>query len=98
VTDLYPRLAQFLGAYFHQDWLIESDSWEGAVDLYLRGAQREDVLGVYDELTLLRSQTSDEEALEQKLFQLGSFYSPVRNGVRPSAWIQGVQKRLITGL
>jgi hypothetical protein len=30
-TDLY----QFFAAYFHQDWDLEADDWEGIVDNYV---------------------------------------------------------------
>ncbi|WP_396910382.1 contact-dependent growth inhibition system immunity protein [Mycolicibacterium sp.] len=33
-TDLY----QFLAAYFHQDWDLEADGWEGIVDNYANDA------------------------------------------------------------
>lgn len=96
-VDSFPKLVQFLGAYFHQDWLAESGSWEAAVDLYREGADREEVRSVYDELTSLRAQFTDEEILGKVLFQLGSFYAPARHGVRPSDWVQALQRRLVQG-
>lgn len=31
------ELVQFFGAYFHQDWDLEADDWQGIVDSYVIG-------------------------------------------------------------
>jgi hypothetical protein len=33
-------LDQFLGAYFHQDWVFEADDWRGVVDQFSASPHR----------------------------------------------------------
>lgn len=47
--DLY----QFFGAYFHQDWVVEADDWQGIVDNYV------DDLPVVEHLRNLANEIDD---------------------------------------
>jgi hypothetical protein len=96
--ERFPRLSQFFRGYFHQDWGLEASRWQDVVARFVKQSNRETILGVYDELTALRSQSPDEELLGQALFQLGSRYAPEGDGMTSSDWIHAIQKQLAASL
>ena len=70
-------LYQFFAAYFHQDWDLEADDWEGIVDGYAAdhpAAQQLQMLA--QEIDDLRAARSESE-LEQFLVDVvGVYYVP----------------------
>jgi hypothetical protein len=55
-------IRQFFGGYFHQDWKLEAENWQGAVDEYSAEESSIHLLNVAQEIDDLRN-GHDEEAL-----------------------------------
>lgn len=90
----YPHLAQFLGAYLHQDWPEESGSWEAATDLFVSGESADQVRRALRDLRELLDRMADEAALERALDAFGCDYDPTADGVTRRAWLERVGSRL----
>ncbi|MGV9803614.1 contact-dependent growth inhibition system immunity protein [Mycobacterium sp. NPDC003449] len=71
------NLYQFFGAYFHQDWDLEADDWEGIVDSYAGDHPTAESLRMLaQEIDSLREARS-EQNLEQYLVNtVGVYYGP----------------------
>jgi hypothetical protein len=93
----YPKpyeLDQFFGAYFHQDWDLEADDWQGIVDQFSASATRtsEQLNELADNLDHLTSQYS-EDRLATVISSLGGYYNP-RPEMTFTNWLQQVAERL----
>ncbi len=88
-TDLY----QFFGAYFHEDWDLEADDWQGIVDLYVSdGPSTERLWALAQEIESLR-----ETRTEPELERLMSRTIGARHNPRPLSfkeWLGQVAERL----
>ncbi|MFA5708856.1 contact-dependent growth inhibition system immunity protein [Mycolicibacterium sp.] len=86
-------LDQFFGAYFHQDWVLEADDWEGVVDSYVNGASRTPELlrGLATEIESLRVANTDT-ALEQLMDKIGVNYDPQPLAYKD--WLHQIAERL----
>lgn len=87
--DLY----QFLGGYFHQDWDLEADDWEGVVDNYVND---DPVAGplrtLAEEIDYLRTTRTEAELSQFLLRTAGAYYNP-----RPltyKVWLAQLAERL----
>jgi hypothetical protein len=88
-TDLY----QFFAAYFHQDWDLESDDWQGVVDNYINADP------VAEPLRTLAQQVDDlrnsrpEPDLEQYVVRtVGVYYLP--DPLTYKEWLGQIADRL----
>lgn len=86
-------LKQFFGAYFHQDWDLEADDWQGIVDDYVKD------LPAAGQLRTLAQEIDDlrhsrvEPDLEQFLVTaVGVYYLPEPPNY--TAWLAQVADRL----
>jgi hypothetical protein len=72
-TDLY----QFFAAYFHQDWDLEADDWEGIVDGYAADHPAAELLRTLAQETDGLREPRPEPDLEQLLvYTVGVYYEP----------------------
>jgi hypothetical protein len=93
--DFMKNLAQFLGAYFHQDWSLESTDAEGVLRSFMRNEPQETVRQVCDEIEqLLKRDLSDEELGSIVHGELGSYYSPAADGMTYRQWLHWIQTYL----
>jgi CdiI immunity protein len=53
-------IRQFFGGYFHDDWNLEADDWQGAVDDYIGGESAAQLLSLAQEVDDLRSSHSED--------------------------------------
>ena len=88
-TDLY----QFFAAYFHQDWDLEADDWQGVVDNYVNedptAAPLRTLAQEIDDLRGARA----EPDLEQFLVRtVGVYYAP--QPLTYKEWLGQVADRL----
>jgi hypothetical protein len=87
-------LEQFFGAYFHQDWPLEADNWQGVVDHYssspTRTSQQLDTLATH--IDELRHSRPDSE-LPATMMDIGGFYDP-RPDMTYREWLGSVAERL----
>ncbi|WP_139232402.1 contact-dependent growth inhibition system immunity protein [Pseudomonas sp. NFACC46-3] len=62
MRNKYPGLFQFLGCYFHQDWMCESPEPDGMIRLFVSDSVPETIDAVKQEiLKLLAADISEEE-------------------------------------
>ncbi|CAJ1506873.1 contact-dependent growth inhibition system immunity protein [[Mycobacterium] burgundiense] len=86
-------IQQFFAAYFHQDWDLEADDWQGVVDIYVNDDPTAAPLRTLaQEIDNLR-ETRTEPELEQLLAHtIGAYHNP-----RPlpfTEWLGQVAHRL----
>ncbi|MBO0679103.1 hypothetical protein JRC04_16690 [Mycolicibacterium sp. S2-37] len=88
------ELEQFFGAYFHQDWVLEADDWQGVVDQFSTSStktsqQLRSLASLIDEL---RGSRPDSE-LAVAMMDMGGFYDP-RPEMTYVDWLGLVAERL----
>lgn len=89
-----PQLRQFLGGYFHQDWVVERDDWQEIVRDYVSESPRSAVMECAAELRdLLDAGLADAE-LEVVLERLGGSVDPSALGQSTEEWLRAVRERL----
>lgn len=88
-TDLY----QFFAAYFHQDWDLEADDWQGIVDNYVNDDPTAGPLRTLaQEIDDLRGARGEPD-LEQFLVRtVGVYYAP--QPLTYKEWLGQVSDRL----
>lgn len=88
-TDLY----QFFAAYFHQDWDLEADDWQGIVDNYVNDDPTARPLRTLaQEINDLRGARAEPD-LEQFLVRtVGVYYAP--QPLTYKQWLGQVADRL----
>ncbi|TMS53651.1 contact-dependent growth inhibition system immunity protein [Mycobacterium sp. DBP42] len=86
-------LHRFFAAYFHQDWDLEADDWEGIVDTYATDHPSAELLRkLADEIDGL-CEVRPEADLEQFLvYTVGVYYVP--EPLTYKAWLGQVANRL----
>src|SRR3546814_2146386 len=69
-------LLQFFGAYFHQDWGVESPDWQGVVAMFIHDSSAQDIAAVAAGVEHLARGASSEAELERILLnELGCYYT-----------------------
>lgn len=89
-----PQLAQFLGAYFHQDWAPDHPEWEPVVDDFVAESPGSAVADTAEELRELLAAGFTDDELDAVLGGLGCSVVPSALGVTTSAWLTAVLQRL----
>jgi hypothetical protein len=93
-ASAFPQLRQFLGGYFHQDWVVEHATWEEVVDDFISESPRHAVLESASELRdLLVCEFADAE-LDTVLERLGCSVDPAALGLDTGEWLRLVLERL----
>ena len=88
-------LKQFFGAYFHEDWICEADSWMKVIENYKELEPADTISAAADELSKLINQGLSEKKLENHLFRtLGCYYMPSVDDMSTSQWLQEVRALL----
>lgn len=96
MKNKYPALFQFFGCYFHQDWPVDYDSWDSAIDAFVKSEPSESIRAAKLELEqILDSGCSESEVLDI-LLQLGCYYDPTGDDTNVFSWLQYVRKRLVS--
>jgi hypothetical protein len=86
------NLGQFLGAYFHQDWTLESADAEGVLRRFAAEESPAAVRQVCDEIGLLLSRGLGDEGLSRVIHgELGSYYDPAADGLTAGEWLRHVE-------
>ncbi len=94
-ASAFPQLRQFLGGYFHQDWVVEHATWEEVVDDFIAESPRHAVLESAAELRdLLAAELSDDD-LATVLERLGCSVDPLALHLSTGEWLRHVLERLI---
>jgi hypothetical protein len=90
----FPSLTQFLGAYFHQDWVDEFPSAEAAIAAFVSGAPTESVRSACDELRRAVLLTRQGKAPQRFLNELACYYDPTADGLTVPDWLEQVREKL----
>jgi len=92
--ERFPALAHLLGAYFHQDFDLEYQSREEAVDDYLSGEPRDYTLQAAAEINDLLALTPSDDDLEEATGILGLDLEPP-DGVSLHRWLTDVRDVIV---
>ncbi len=90
-NDEFPRLHQFLGAYFHEDWMCESESADDIIRLYLSDSSDSAICSVKQEIAeLSRLQISENELQDFLLKEIGCSYCYWHEWPSGKAWLSHI--------
>ena len=92
MTIHMPNLEQFLGCYFHKDFLLDWPTADAALEAYLSEWPIEEIPKVLSELKLLLAQP--DKSVERCAMKLGCDYNPAADGLSYREWLNGVADRL----
>lgn len=86
------QLHQFFGAYFHEDWMLESPDPDSIITAYTTDfpnrSKLEQLAALIDEFVAAEP---DDEQLDRALFvELGCYYDPRTSGLSAGDWLQHV--------
>jgi hypothetical protein len=88
------ELEQFLGAYFHQDWDLEADDWQGIVDNYVNANPvAESLRALAQEIDDVRASRSEPDLTQFLIRGVGICYDP-RAEVTFEEWLAQIAARL----
>lgn len=88
------ELEQFLGAYFHQDWDLEADDWQGIVDNYVNANPvAESLRALAQEIDDVRASRSEPDLTQFLIRGVGICYDP-RAEVTFKEWLAQIAARL----
>jgi hypothetical protein len=93
-ASAFPQLGQFLGGYFHQDWVIDRQRWEEVVDDFIAESPRSLVLECAAELRDLLAAGFTDTELTGVLERLGVSVDPSAVQLRADEWLQEMLGRL----
>lgn len=89
-----PQLSQFLAAYFHQDWALDTDRWEAVVDEFATESPHSAVVATADELRDVLAAHLNDVELAALVSTLGGSVSAEAFGMTPTSWLDAVLMRL----
>ena len=90
------HLEQFLGGYFHQDWMIDDTDAESVLDRYLSDTPPAAVQQTISEVERLLGRGLAEDQLHAPFIQaLGCYYNPAAQGMSYTEWLNWVRDSLI---
>jgi CdiI immunity protein len=95
-ASAFPQLGQFLGGYFHQDWVIDRHRWEEVVDDFIAESPRSLVLECAAELRDLLAAGFTDTELTGVLERLGGSVDPSAMQLRADEWLQAMLGRFTT--
>jgi len=88
-------LSEFFGAYFHQDWMLDSDDPDTIIAGYLRTVSEQVRRRVAAAIREYAARYCDDKELEERLFSdLGCEYLPSADGQSARSWLAHVVGQL----
>ena len=88
-------LKNFFGAYFHEDWSLEAENFDGIVANYANISKSEDLRSLSKTIMEYSNMFTIDSELKKNLFtELGCYYSPSGDGLSAKAWLERVAKQL----
>jgi hypothetical protein len=87
-ASTFPQLRQFLGGYFHQDWVVEHGTWEEVVDDFIAESTRHAVLESAAELRDLLAAGLGDSELATVLERLGCSVDPAALHLSAGDWLR----------
>lgn len=65
----YPKLFQFLGCYFHQDWMCDSSDPDGIIRTYIADSAPQNIKIIKEEISTLLAMNLDEATLREFIME-----------------------------
>ncbi|MBL9170723.1 MAG: hypothetical protein JNN07_23525 [Verrucomicrobiales bacterium] len=93
-TSSFPKLEQFLGSYFHQDWPLEAETTSEIIEAYRRKASPRSLSDLTQELAELRAEKLNETQLRKRMEALGACLDPSAEGLSYSQWLANLESTL----
>jgi hypothetical protein len=97
-ANRFPALTQFLGTYFHQDFLEDYATADDAITAFITGEPKSYVLAVMHEMERLVLLVKADNAADKRLLELGCYYNAQADGLLAEQWLDRVVGRLHTFL
>ncbi len=96
LSEQFPDLEQFFGAYFHQDWMDFDEAAETVIERFVNDATQDELSSTIGELDQLLSLGLPEAELEHVMYkELGCYYNPEPDGISMSEWLRWVRSMLV---
>lgn len=89
-----PLVHDFLGAYFHEDWVAEHEDWEEVVEQFRSETEPGQLRATALQLRGLTGAGLTDEELRAVFAALDCSVEPSAWGMSPSRWIGLVRDRL----
>jgi CdiI immunity protein len=93
-ASAFPQLGQFLGGYFHQDWVVDRHRWEEVVDDFIAESPTSLVLACAAEVRDLLAAGFTDTELTGLLERLGGSVDPAAVELSADEWLQAMLGRL----
>lgn len=94
MTEKYQNLEEFLGSYFHQDWMSDAPSSIGIVTKYLSEWPAGEAKVALRELGSLLT-THDEEVVRGVVIKMGCYFEPSSEGYASfTDWMRAVEREM----
>ncbi len=93
-AQTYPKLEQFLGGYFHQDWTDEAQTSAAVIEGYRKKVAPAALGALTAEIQKLREEGLKEPALKKRLSELGSFFEPSSENLTATRWLADLEQAL----
>jgi hypothetical protein len=94
-SNSYPALAQFLGAYFHQDFMLDYSSPDATIAAFIADEPAESIHAVCNELEQVIPVVDRMHDPEEFLWRvLGCYYVPKTDELTVSEWLKHVYGKL----
>ncbi len=90
----YHILGQILASHFHQDWPVESGSYESVMREIRHSTSREAIAIAVAEIGDLLGSRRSEEELAAALLNLGCYFAPSSMGLDTREWLVSLRKEL----
>jgi hypothetical protein len=82
----FPKLRNFIGAYFNQDWDMDGDSDEAIVEFYKNRDPPETVARVLEEMSVVISSYESSD-IDRMLEEYGCYYYYLHSGYNGKTWL-----------
>ena len=94
MTETYKNFEEFLGSYFHQDWMSDASSSMGIVANYLSEWPADEANAALQEIGSLLT-VQDEEKLRSAVIKMGCYFEPSSEGYASfTDWMKAVEKEM----
>lgn len=95
ITEDFPRLFQFLGAYFHEDWMCEFDSANEVVESFVADSHELTMQQVLKEIEILLGANLTENNLRDFLLkEMSCSYCYWNEWASGEIWLRHIEKKL----
>ena len=88
-------LKNFMSAYFHEDWMLDSQSAHDVVANFVQDQAPQELGAVARALRGLLAAGEDDATLSRRLFtEFGAYFDPLSAGESTSSWLNSVAAQI----